>query len=505
MQHPPVHWSEGLFLTAQHFQASERHWGEVIFRSATFSQAYYYGLRDARFSADAIANLGFQLDACEARTRSGAIISFGEGSEPGRVSLKEALDSVKAQSALKSDLGSLASSAGAVRVYLAVPKLRIGTKNVGRRGDQGLFRFVEVPPVALQDESTGGNDQEVSFKAFNARLIVKSPRTDAAAAQPGATFDDDDPDYDLLPIAQIRRAGEAGPELDESYIPPIVSVDAWPPLQRGIMQKIYDWIGNRIETLSEQVAARQITLASQEPGDVDRLLMLMRLNEAQATLSVVAFAKGIHPLTAYWTLAQIVGQLAIFAPARRTPMIPQYDHDNLGYIFRYLMEKLRELLDIQRFQLPYFFRPFEGRGLGMQVTFEPEWMGSGFKWYIGVNYHNINAQQCRNILAPNALHWKLGSARQVEGLFQTQKPGLLLIQQDNAPKELPSNEWIYYEVTRTGDAWPDVVATQSLAMRYKDTLVDNRESLEGERTLVINVPPKKVELQFGLFAVPSRT
>jgi type VI secretion system protein ImpJ len=169
------------------------------------------------------------------------------------------------------------------------------------------------------------------------------------------------------------------------------------------------------------------------------------------------------------------------------------------------MDKLRELLDIQRFQLPYFFRPFEGRGLGMQVTFEPEWMGPGFKWYVGVNYHNVTAQQCRNILAPNALHWKLGSARQVENLFALQKPGLLLVQQDIAPKELPTNDWIYYAVERTGDAWPDVVATQSLAMRYKDTLVDNRESLEGERTLVINVPPKKVELQFGLFAVPSRT
>jgi hypothetical protein len=49
-----------------------------------------------------------------------------------------------------------------------------------------------------------------------------------------------------------------------------------------------------------------------------------------------------------------------------------------------------------------------------------------------------------------------------------------------------------------------VLVTQSLAMRYKDALVDNRESLEGQEQLVIHVPPKKVELQFGLFVVPSR-
>ena len=71
-------------------------------------------------------------------------------------------------------------------------------------------------------------------------------------------------------------------------------------------------------------------------------------------------------------------------------------------------------------------------------------------------------------------------------------------------KELPAANWIYFEVTRSGDAWQDVLTTQTLAMRYKDALVDNKDSLEGQEVLVIHVPPKKVELQFGLFAVPTR-
>ena len=46
--------------------------------------------------------------------------------------------------------------------------------------------------------------------------------------------------------------------------------------------------GNRIEILSQQVVSRGITLASQEPGDLDRLFMLMRLNEAYASLVILA-------------------------------------------------------------------------------------------------------------------------------------------------------------------------------------------------------------------------
>lgn len=500
MQHLPVHWTEGLFLTAQHFQAADRHWQELLFRGGRFDQAYYYGARNVRFSREAIANLSFQLDACEARTRSGTIISFGEGDEPDRINLKDALPAAKG--GLKQDLTTLLATRRAVRIYVGIPKLRLGSANVGRRGDEGLHRYLEVPPLALQDENTGGNDQEVGFKTQQVKVIAKPPRGEAEG-NGALRFDDDDPNFDLLPIAQIRRAGEGGPELDDTYIPPILAIDAWPPLQRDIVQQIYDRIGNRIERLSQQVIARRIAFASQDPGDLDRLIMLMRLNEAYSALSIIAFASGIHPLDAYIALVTIVGQLAIFDPTRRNPPIPKYDHDDLGTIFRWVRDQILMYLDLTP-DLPYFYRPFVGRGLGMQVTFDPDWLGANFKWYVGVNHQQISATQCRALLAPNALHWKLGSVKQVEGMFASGRPGLQLVPQEGAPKELPAANWIYFEVTRSGDAWQDVLTTQTLAMRYKDALVDNKDSLEGQEVLVIHVPPKKVELQFGLFAVPTR-
>ena len=507
MRNLPVHWFEGMFLSPQHFQAADRHWNELQQLSGKFDHGYNYGLSSIKFSTEAIANLTFQVDRCEARTFDGTMISFGEGQDPRRISTREVLGQAAASAAMRADLAKAMESRGAVQIFLAIPKLQLGSVNVATSSDAGLHRFHETAPLPMQDESAGGNDQEIQLKSLSLRLIAK-PKDVGAPRQTDANGnlrrDDDDPDFELLTIGQIKRAGESGPELDSSYIPPLLAIDAWPPLQRDIIQKIYDWIGNRIEILSQQVVSRGITLASQEPGDLDRLFMLMRLNEAYASLVILAFSRGIHPHPAYFELVKIVGQLSIFDPSRRPPEIPRYDHDDLGTIFNWVKNQIKTYLDLGRYELQYHLRFFEGRGLGMQVTFDPEWLGHNYKWYVGVCYNSMTSQQCRALLAPNALHWKLASIRQVEGIFQANKPGLVLSPLDQAPRVLPATNWIYFEVSRGGDAWIDVVSTQSLAMRYKDSLVDNRESLEGQKVLIISSQGKKFEMEFALFAVPQR-
>ena len=61
--------------------------------------------------------------------------------------------------------------------------------------------------------------------------------------------------------------------------------------------------------------------------------------------------------------------------------------------------------------------------------------------------------------------------------------------------------WIYYQVTRGNAAWNDVLATQTLAMRFTERLITNLDSLQGQKTLEVGHRGKKVPLQFCLFAV----
>ncbi|NQT36229.1 MAG: type VI secretion system baseplate subunit TssK [Planctomycetes bacterium] len=472
MRNLPVHWAEGLFLRPHHLQAADRSWAETLETSGHWDHEYNYGLRKVELSEEAIANYQVQVDVCHGRMRDGTLISIDPGQELDRVDLKGAF-----------------ASESVVQVFLAVPKLNLGRPNVATGAESGKHRYVESK-LSLQDESAGGNDQEIALRALNVRVMLSTQDLQG---------------YELLPLAQIQRSGEkeATPTLDQSYIPPVLAVDAWPPLGRDIVRAIHDIIGQKIEVLSQQVLNRNVTLVSQEPGDLDRLLMLSQLNAASTALGVLAFASGVHPLLAYTELCRIVGQLSIFSPERRPPEIPHYDHDDLARIFRYVKERIASLLEQIR-DYEYEQRFFVGEGRGMRISLESKWLGADWQWFVGVSRGMLPEQQCLALLSPGELDWKLGSARQVDQLFEYGAEGLHLTPLPQAPRALPpAGDWLYFEVNRDNTAWKEVMDTETLAMRLKDTLIVNRADLQGERKLVVSVGGKQVALQFALFAVPK--
>jgi type VI secretion system protein ImpJ len=311
----------------------------------------------------------------------------------------------------------------------------------------------------------------------------------------------------LLPIAQIKRAsaGEATPQIDENYIPPVLSIDAWPQLGRDYVRAIYDIIGQKIEVMSQQVVNRGIGLDSREPGDAERILMLSQLNAAYGKLAALAFAQGVHPFVAYAELCQIVGQLSIFGAERRVTDLPAYDHEDLHRVFSELRNRIETLITAVR-EYEYQQRFFVGAGMGMQVSLEPEWFHSDWQWCIGVNKGDLPRQECLDLLSAGQLDWKLGSSRQVELLFKQRREGLQLTAIDRPTRALPTrHDWLYFEVPRTDSpAWQDVQETQTLAMRLRDSLILNHDRLQGKQKLIVQDRHRKVELEFALFAVPTR-
>lgn len=473
MRNPSIHWHEGLFLRPHHFQAAERNWQEAQQTSEQWDHPHNYGVVAIDFSHEALANQFFELRRLRGRLRDGTLVSLDYGDTPDRIDLRQAFEQSED-----------------VVVSIGVPKLKLGRANIGG-GDSTAPRYVAARlPVA--DESSGGNEQEIEFKQLNAKLLLSTQDLSG---------------YETLPLARVHRTGAAAsrPQLDEAYIPPVVRVDSWPGLARGIVRAIYDMIGRKIEVLSSQISSRNISLDSRNPGDLERVLMLAQLNSASNVLSILGFAAGVHPLTAYVELCRIAGQLSIFQPSRQADPVSAYDHDNLGGIYREIKLRIEQLLNaVQEYE--YEQRPFVGVGLGMQVSLEQKWFNSDWLWYIGVNKGDLTPQECRELLSPGQLDWKLGSSRQVEILFKQRAPGLEIRPLDRHPRALPSlSDWLYYEVPRSdGPAWRDVQATQTLAMRLKDSLIANLDKLQGERELVISNRGRTIRLQFALFAVPNR-
>jgi type VI secretion system protein ImpJ len=486
MQNLPVHWYEGLFLRPHHLQANDRYWSELVSTSGRWNNAYDYGIYDFEYSREALANHFLDVRVLKARMQDGTIIDLEYGRKPDRVPLK-GLGNLTAQ------LGEAFGNENTLRVFLAVPKLKLGRENCAGPGDLGDSRYTSSR-LTIADESRGSHEQEIEFREVNARLLLSNQDLSG---------------FELLPIAQIKRSseGQATPEIDPEYIPPLLSSNVWPGLGDNIIRSLFDLIGQKIEVLSQQIVSRGMGRDSQDPGDLDRISMLEMLNEAYATFSVTSFAQSIHPFVLYTEFCRLLGKLSIFTPERRITDIPAYDHDDLARIFKEVKLRIeRILLGLRDYEFEQ--RYFLGVGLGMQVSLEPRWFHSNWEWCIGVRKGDLNAQECRQLLSAGALDWKLGSSRQVENIFLRRSQGVELRPLDRPIRALPaSQEWTYFDVIRNdaSPAWRDVVETQTLAMRLKDSLIQNKDRLQGEREINVSAMGKTVNLQFALFAIPHRS
>ena len=488
MKNLPVHWYEGLFLRPHHLQAADRYWTELIQTSSRWNCAYDYGVYAFEFSKEALANHQLDVQVLKARLRDGTMVDLELGQQPDRVDLKPPIGEV---STLVAELSEAFQNESLIRVYLAVPKLKLGRNNTATHEQDGSTRYFETR-LALADENRGGHEQEVQLREMRVKLVLSTQ---------------DLTGLELLPIAQIKRAseGEASPELDADYIPPVLSINSWPALGGDIVRALYDVIGRKMEVLSQQISSRGMGRDSHDPGDLDRISMLEKLNEAYATLSILAFAQAIHPLVAYTELCRILGSLSIFTEERRAVDIPAYDHEDLARIFKEIKIRIEDILRSVR-DYEFEQRYFLGVGLGMQASLESTWFHSNWEWCIGVKKGDLSVPECRNLLSPGVLDWKFGSSRQVENIFLRRSEGVHLRPLERTIRALPVRpDWIYYEVVQNDSpAWRDVVATQTLAMRLKDSLIVNKDRLQGEREIVVAALGQKVRLQFALFAIPHR-
>lgn len=466
--HEP-HWGEGLFLRPHHFQASARRLRETIQVSENWLTGYPYGLHHIEFDEDALLNWRISLTSCHIRLHDGSHLRFPEDATLDPIAIpREVFESDGARAL----------------VYLAVPRLEHGRSNVDPEGAPRRSRY-SVQSIDVEDECVGGNAQPVDFRRLNARLIIG---TEHAAG------------FDALPIMRLRlgTTAEAPPEIDPDYIPPILSCDAWPWLQ-NFLTRIYDRLSGTADRLASQMRDRGVAFESGHKEDLERILHLHAINTALGGLGHLPFVRGVHPLTAFGELCQVVGCLAIFSKERRYPTVPRYDHDDLGTSFR----DLGRLLNLGEEQAQtYIKRQFVGAGLQMQVRLEREWLEPSWAFYIGVE-SRLNSSEVERLLSEHKLDMKVGSADEVDTIYRYARTGAKLSRVADAPRDFPQTSWTYWRIDRSSDAWLDVEKTLNLGIRFNDRQVEGE--IDGQHRIeIFNADDRDlIELGFALFAMPS--
>jgi type VI secretion system protein ImpJ len=468
-----VHWHEGMFLQPHHFQAAQRHGAHQAHRDEKWDHHYGWGLRAVEIDPDALLNNRFVVRSLKARLRDGTLVSIPEDGTLPPLDLKEAL-----------------GRDHAVTLYLAVPTLNLGRANVAAAGNGEPGRFA-LDTQDLEDENTGVNPQPVQVRRL--RLKVLASGQDHAG-------------YEVLPVARVEKSAraEGAVQLDTAYIPPVLACDAWKPLAAGILEPVFDRIGKKQELLAGQVVTRGIGLDSASPGDRLIIEQLRVLNEAASLLNVLAFAQGVHPLTAYLELARLVGQLSVFdrKVGPRAPALPRYDHDDLGGCFYRAKQYLHNMLDAV-VEPDYKSRPFVGAGLRMQVQLDPGWMEAGGEMFVGVKSTLPAEEGVRLLTRPGQLDMKIGSADRVDEIFHHGRRGLAFAHAPVPPRALPSHPGlIYFQVNRDSsrEEWQNVRKSLTLAIRLNENRIEG--DIQGQEVLKIKpVGGKPTTLEFTLYVV----
>ncbi len=477
MDNLPVHWEEGMFLRSHHLQAAQRQLSQRAILGEKWDLHYNWGLRSIDLNLDALSNFRFEVKSLRARLRDGTLVSIPQDRVLPAVDLKQALS------------GSTKRT-----IYLAVPVLNLSRNNIPMPGQESEVRYL-VDSLKMEDENTGVNPQPIKFRRPNARLL---------------TDEQDHAGYDTLPIARIVRSSraEAIPQLDETYFPPVLACDAWQPLGTELVRAIYDRVGRKIERLAAQVISRNLSFESQGRGDSLIFAQLREMNEAYSLLGILAFADGVHPLTAYLELARLVGQLAIFDPrTRRPPSLPRYDHDDLAGCFYRAKQCLDALLDVV-VEPEYKERPFIGAGYRMQVQeLDSAWLESGWEMYIGVQ-SQLDREECIRILTSGGqLDMKVGSSQRVDSIFRRGDAGLHFTHDSRPPQALPARAGlIFFQIDRDSepDEWRHVLDERSLAIRLNEASIAG--NIQDQTTLTIKLPGGQMgTMEFTLFVVPRQS
>jgi type VI secretion system protein ImpJ len=465
-----VHWHEGMFLRPHHFQAAQRYESHRANLGEKWDQHYNWGLRDVDIDTEALANFRLVVRALKARLRDGTLVQVPEDGNLPMVDMKPSFE-----------------RGTSVTAFLGVPVAHVGKANVAANGSNDGSRYL-LDTQDLEDENTGINPQPIQVRLLNLRLLLST---------------DDHAGYEVVPIVKLEKSAQGAPQVDVTYIPPILACDGWKVLATDVLQETYHRMGRRIELLASMVS-KGISFGSQEQRDQEILGRLRVLNEAYALFGVIAFAQGVHPLAAYLEMCRLVGQLAIYGQERRPAELPHYDHDDLGYCF-YAAKKYVDALMYMPEEDWYKERPFKGAGLQMQVTVERDWLESAWDMYVGVQ-SKLKPEDLSKLLKGAGawgLNMKIGSSDRAEYIYTTGQRGLVFNYSPQPPRVLPSPPGLtYFQVERASELkeWQFVQKSYTLAMRFSEKLIHGE--IEGEHELTIRLPNgQTTKLGFTLYVV----
>lgn len=418
-------WSEGMFLSPQHFQQHERYMEAYVNGKCRAHGAYGWGLHAYAIDQELLKLGKISLASARGVFPDGTPFDFPAGDDAPPV------------------LAVPPNTHNTV-VYLGLPVKRPGSVEV-LAGDErdGLARYCSAKADVRDVTVEGGETVSVEVGKLNIRLLYET---------------DDLSGYACIGVLRIAEAREDKTVLlDDKYIPTCLDSDASARLT-GFLAELIGQLHHR----GESIAARLADTHRGGTAEIADYMLLQLVNRLEPLATHLSRMHGLHPLELFTHAVQMVGEISTFVTTnKRPPALPPYLHDDLQATFEPLMASLRQCLSMV-YEQSAINLPLVEKKYGIRVASIAD------RTTLTTCSFVLSA---RAAIPDNALRshlpaqLKVGPVERIRQLVNAAMPGIPIKALPVAPRQIPYHSGFqYFELERSSPFWKELQHSGGFAL-----------------------------------------
>ena len=455
-----VVWSEGMYLSPQHFQAQSRFYEDTIDFVTRGLWTEPWGLLHARLDEDALRNGRIVLLEAAGVFEDGLAFETGSGAP---VAPARHADEIF----LPTD--------PALVLHLAVPGRnpagQVYSAPATQLGETSSLRFRTIASV-VRDNTNGVDEREVTLGEGNLLLLSEREVADRGSAS-GA--------MPTIPIARLVRDGRGRLLYDPDYIAPTLRMAASQPLML-LAKRLLESIAEKMVPLSRSANKRGRFEAGTGALDVASYWFLHALSSSAPVLRHLYATRHAHPEQFFVELSRLAGALCTFATVTALEDLPSYDHRDPGPAFRALDAHIRRHLEIVAPSNTVTLEFSPAAPYMHEADVRDERCLRRARWILGIRANLGESDLVSSV--PRLV--KVCSARFVPELVRRALPGMTLSHLPLPPSALRAEaDKQYFSLDLSGPCWEHILQTRRVGVYIPGEIAEP----EFDLTVVVEPAP----------------
>lgn len=449
-------WHQGLFLQPHHFQQNDTYTNSLFTPHNLYHTPYFWGWNQITIQEAALAQRLIEIERCELIFQDGTWVKIP--------------DNGVIRSRSFEDLSFDIEGDKPVTVYLGIRKSNDHGKNVTSLESSGSSNSVSTrylsreEPESVSDLHEGGDPVNIrkldlAVKIFWDHEIEKNS------------------DYLMIPVCQLELIDESI-GLSKSYIAPTFMVSGSKRLLK-ILQNLRENIISRCRVFESYKFSQGLT-SDFDAHFLPHLLVLSALNRSLPVINHIVESAQTHPHTVFGVLRQIIGDLSTFTDRINalgqlkdgTPMVPNYDHEQLFTCFNEAQILIGELL--------------KGVSIGGETIFSMTRHENFFTAKIPAEefrdsymYFLVLKSSADQDQIINDLHHivKIGNSKNIDNMITRALPGVPVKHRLVPPPGMPKRAGaFYFRINSKHHLWEDIKYSGDMSLHWdnapEDTTID---------------------------------